>query len=154
AGDHTDNLLSVGETLTFIATGDWADGGPHRSEERRVGKEGCGDNVTLDEDSANYVGVTPDLDITKDLYCPDDDKTLPDGAKLIDSGDGVHYKIVVTNNGTTALDLSAITVNDPDVTLDDGTQGGVAGDHTDNLLSVGETLTFIATGDWADGGPH
>src|SRR5262249_38721173 len=108
--------------------------------------DACGDTATVTaSDIAQYLGVTPHIEITKDVVCVDNGVVvLPDGANLL-SGD-VHYQIKVTNDGTVAL--SAPTVTDvPALALGAPTESGVQ----NGILDVGETWTYIATGAWAPG---
>src|SRR5262249_2537204 len=116
----------------------------------------CENSVPLAaSDSANYFGAAPGVSIEKDIVCPDDGHLLAADTKvnlLKDSDGKVTYKIIVTNTGN--VDLTNPIVTDSVLTLGTPTQTGGSGDHTDNILQVGETWTYTVDATWLKGGPN
>src|SRR5262249_51913433 len=148
--------LAAGDSTTLTLDGVAGDGPYHNNATATADAvtDTAGHSSTAsDSDDSNYFGANPDVGIHKYIVCPDGDLLDANTAvNLLKDSDGkVEYRIVVTNEGNVALVDPQVT--DSLLALGAATQTGGSGDHTDNILNVGETWTYKVLADWTAGGP-
>ncbi|PWS38718.1 hypothetical protein DFH01_05515 [Falsiroseomonas bella] len=152
SGDDGDNVLEVGETWIYKASGT-AVLGDYDNVATVTGQftDGLGTATDVqDTDPSSYVGVRPDVDIEK-LVSVDGGATFvdaddPTGPQLLEGTNQPIFKFVVTNTGTVAL--TNLVVDDDKLDLN-----GAAGGDTVTIptLAVGEVTEFTVTGAWQAG---
>ncbi|MBP7110379.1 MAG: hypothetical protein KBB09_02255, partial [Firmicutes bacterium] len=134
--DNRDNIMQVGEKWTYQATGT-ATEGQYRNVGTVTGKYKS--KVVTDSDSAFYLGgAHPSIDIEKATNGQDSD--TPPGLGL-PVGSDVTWTYSVTNTGNVDLTDVAVLDDDPLISPTILSKG-----DGDDLLEVGETWTYRATG--------
>lgn len=158
SGVDQDVTLAAGGTTDIFVTGTWAkDLQTNTADVSATFTDACDNQANpADSDVANYFGAAPAMTIEKDIICPDD-KTVLSADKAVnllkDLAGTVTYEIVVKNTGNVALVNPSVT--DPTLgALGTPVETGGSGNHTDNILDVGETWTYTVTAAWVAGGPH
>lgn len=160
-GDDGDNVLQVGETWYYTASGVAVvtDEEGYQNIGTAVGRPegGTDEDEVSDNDESGYFGANPSLSIEKSIVCDDGTTHDADDAEtpiLLLEGDGtVTYQIVIANTGN--VDLTNVSVEDLGLgDLGDPVLTGDPDDTLDDILSVGETWTFTVTAAWAADGPH
>lgn len=134
---NNNNLLDVGETWTYTASGTAQAGNYSNIGTARGSYNGTTVNAT---DPSSYFGAAPAIDIDKVT-------NGADGLTLV-AGSNVTWTYTVNNTGN--VGLSNVTVKDdngtPNNTSDDFTATYASGDNGNGVLDVGESWVFKATG--------
>ncbi|WP_256808800.1 DUF11 domain-containing protein [Bradyrhizobium sp. Bra64] len=154
-----DGILEVGETWTYTVTAAWLAGGPNTNTANATDSftDSAGNTANLDEsDSAIYFGLDPHITLDK--------KTNGADSATVLVGQAITWTYAVTNDGNVGLTGVGVSDNNgtTGTTADDfaaatlfGSSSDLLGSDTthnigdldnDNVLDVGETWQFTATG--------
>jgi hypothetical protein len=146
SGDDGNGVLDVGETW-FYEAGGIATTGLYQNV-GSVDAEGPQGQPTSDSDESSYYGANPLIDVEKlvfDTYKGEfvDADTAP-GALVAEGSDPL-FRFEVSNIGN--VDFDSFTLADSQGL----TPSYESGDDGDNVLEVGETWIYSATGTWEQG---